>query len=54
MMGLKQDRQAVIRKVESSGASSVNARKTINANDNFAPEAFTSLDMSMDRELIAA
>ena len=28
--------------------------KTINANDNFAPEAFTSLDMSMDRELLAA
>ena len=26
----------------------------INANENFAPEAFTSLDMSMDRELLAA
>ena len=28
--------------------------KKLNANENFAPEAFTSLDMSMDRELLAA
>jgi len=40
--------------VELSGASTVIARKTTNANENFAPEAFTSLDMSMDRELLAA
>jgi len=32
----------------------VTLSKTINANENFAPEAFTSLDMSMDRELLAA
>ena len=28
--------------------------KKLNANENFAPEAFTSLDMSLDRELLAA
>ena len=31
-----------------------NLSNFINANENFAPEAFTSLDMSMDRELLAA
>jgi len=28
--------------------------KKLNANNNFAPEAFTSIDMSMGRELLAA
>ena len=40
MMGLKQDRQVVIRKVELPGVSSVNANKTINANDNVFHEDF--------------
>ena len=26
----------------------------LSANENFVPEAFTSLDMSMERELVAA
>tara|TARA_Y100000114_G_scaffold147282_1_gene158896 strand:- start:989 stop:1114 length:126 start_codon:yes stop_codon:yes gene_type:complete len=39
---------------ELSGASSVNARIFLCANENFVPEAFTSLDMSMERDFIAA
>ena len=42
------------RTAELSGASSVNARTFLSANENFVPEAFTSLDMSMERELVAA
>ena len=38
MMGAKQDRQVLNRKVELSRASWVNARKQLTANDNFAPE----------------
>ena len=35
LMGANQDRLAVSKDVESSGASSVNARKQVKANDNF-------------------
>ena len=38
MMGAKLDRLAGSRRVELSGASSVNARNQIVANDNFEPE----------------
>jgi len=38
MMGANQDRLAVNRQVELSGASSVNARTMIIANDNHQPE----------------
>jgi len=38
MMGAKQDRLAVNRQVELSGASSVNARTIVIANDNYQPE----------------